>query len=250
MQDKRIALVTGANQGIGLQIAKDLAAKGIVVLVGSRNLENGKKAASEVGASAHAVQLDVTDQKSIAAAAQRIEAEFGHLDILVNNAGISKIGHPQGPVEEIVRKGKFSTAKLDDIRAIYETNVFGVIAVTQAMLPLLRKGTSQRIVIVSSGVGSLTRTLGEGGEHLRMLFGMYSGSKTALNAVMVGLALDLAPEGIKVNAACPGYTKTALNNFHGTRTVEEGAREAVRLALLGDDGPTGTYSNDEGPLPW
>jgi NAD(P)-dependent dehydrogenase (short-subunit alcohol dehydrogenase family) len=250
MQDKRIALITGANQGIGLQIAKDLAAKGIVVLVGSRNLENGKEAAAEIGPAAHAVQLDVTDQNSIAAAAQRIEAEFGHLDILVNNAGISKIGNPQGTVEEIVRKGKFSTAKLDDIRTIYETNVFGVIAVTQAMLPLLRKGTSQRIVIVSSGVGSLTRTLGEGGEHLRQIYGMYSGSKTALNAVMVGLALDLAPEGIKVNAACPGYTKTALNNFHGTRTVEEGAREPVRLALLDDDGPTGTYSNDEGPLPW
>jgi len=250
MQDKRIALITGANQGIGLQIAKDLAAKGIVVLVGSRNLENGKKAAAEIGPAAHAVQLDVTDQNSIAAAAQRIEAEFGHLDILVNNAGISKIGHPQGTIEEIVRKGKFSTARLDDIRTIYETNVFGVIAVTQAMLPLLRKGTSQRIVIVSSGVGSLTRTQGEGGEHLRQIYGMYSGSKTALNAVMVGLALDLAPEGIKVNAACPGYTKTALNNFHGTRTVEEGAREPVRLALLDDDGPTGTYSNDEGPLPW
>jgi len=250
MQDKRIALITGANQGIGLQIAKDLAAKGIVVLVGSRNLENGKKAAAEIGAAAHAVQLDVTDQHSIAAAAKRIEAEFGHLDILVNNAGISKIGQPQGTVEEIVKKGKFSTARLDDIRAIYETNVFGVIAVTQAMLPLLRKGTSQRIVIVSSGVGSLTRTQGEGGEHLRQIYGMYSGSKTALNAVMVGLALDLAPEGIKVNAACPGYTKTALNNFHGTRTVEEGAREPVRLALLDDDGPTGTYSNDDGPLPW
>jgi len=250
MQDKRIVLITGANQGIGLQIAKDLAAKGIVVLVGSRNLENGKKAAAEIGPAAHAVQLDVTDQNSIAAATQRIEKEFGHLDILVNNAGISKIGNPQGTVEEIVKKGKFSTARLDDIRTIYETNVFGVIAVTQAMLPLLRKGTSQRIVIVSSGVGSLTRTQGEGGEHLRQIYGMYSGSKTALNAVMVGLALDLAPEGIKVNAACPGYTKTALNNFHGTRTVEEGAREPVRLALLDDDGPTGTYSNDDGPLPW
>jgi len=250
MQDKRIALITGANQGIGLQIAKDLAAKGIVVLVGSRNLENGKKAAAEIGAKAHAVQLDVTDQNSITAAAKSIEAEFGHLDILVNNAGISKIGSPKGTVEEIVKSGKFTTARLEDIRAIYETNVFGVIAVTQAMLPLLRKGISQRIVIVSSGVGSLTRTLGEGGEHLRMLFGMYSGSKTALNAVMVGLALDLAPEGIKVNAACPGYTKTALNNFQGTRTVEEGAREAVRLALLDDNGPTGTYSNDDGRLPW
>jgi NAD(P)-dependent dehydrogenase (short-subunit alcohol dehydrogenase family) len=250
MANDRIALITGANTGIGFQIAKDLAAKGITVLIGSRDLENGKKAASEIGASAHAVQLDVTKQASIAAAVAHIDKEFGHLDILVNNAGISKIGSPKGTVEEIVKSGKFSTARLDDIRTIYETNVFGVIAVTQAMLPLLRKGKSQRIVIVSSGVGSLTRTLGEGGEHLRQLFGMYSGSKTALNAVMVGFALDLAPEGIKVNAACPGYTKTALNNFMGTRTVEEGAREPVRLALLDDDGPTGTYSNDDGPLPW
>jgi NAD(P)-dependent dehydrogenase (short-subunit alcohol dehydrogenase family) len=250
MTNNRVALITGANTGIGFQIAKDLAAKGITVLVGSRKLENGEKAAREIGAGARAVQLDVTSQFSIDAAAARISKEFGHLDILVNNAGISKIGSPKGTVEEIVKSGKFSTARLDDIRTIYDTNVFGVIAVTQAMLPLLRKGTSQRIVIVSSGVGSLTRTLGEGGEHLRQLFGMYSGSKTALNAVMVGLALDLAPEGIKVNAACPGYTKTALNNFMGTRTVEEGAREPVRLALLDDDGPTGTYSNDDGPLPW
>jgi NAD(P)-dependent dehydrogenase (short-subunit alcohol dehydrogenase family) len=250
MTNNRVALITGANTGIGFQIAKDLAAKGGTVLVGSRKLENGEKAAREIGAGARAVQLDVTSQFSIDAAAARISKEFGHLDILVNNAGISKIGSPKGTVEEIVKSGKFSTARLDDIRAIYDTNVFGVIAVTQAMLPLLRKGTSQRIVIVSSGVGSLTRTLGEGGEHLRQLFGMYSGSKTALNAVMVGLALDLAPEGIKVNAACPGYTKTALNNFMGTRTVEEGAREPVRLALLDDDGPTGTYSNDDGPLPW
>jgi len=120
----------------------------------------------------------------------------------------------------------------------------------EAMLPLLRKSKVARVVNVSSGVGSLTRTLGPGGEHLRSIYGMYSASKTALNAVTVGLALDLAPEGIKVNAACPGYTKTALNNFMGTRTVEEGAREPVRLALLGDDGPTSSYSNDEGPLPW
>jgi NAD(P)-dependent dehydrogenase (short-subunit alcohol dehydrogenase family) len=250
MSDTRIALVTGANQGIGLQIAKDLAAKGLTVLAGSRNLENGRMAAREIGANAHALQLDVTDKASIAAAAQRIGKEFGRLDVLVNNAGISKIGQPKGAVEDIVKSGRISIASLADIRTIYETNVFGVIAVTQAMLPLLRKSKAARIVNVSSGVGSLTRTLGPGGEHLRALYGMYSASKTALNAVTVGLALDLAPEGIKVNAACPGYTKTALNNFHGTRTVEEGAREPVRLALLGDDGPTGSYSNDEGPLPW
>ncbi len=250
MPDNRIALVTGANQGIGLQIAKDLAARGLIVLAGSRNPANGEAAAREVGGSAHAIQLDVTDSASIAAAAARIAKEFGRLDILINNAGISKIGQPQGAVEDIIRNARISTAPLDDIRTIYETNVFGVIAVTQAMLPLLRKAKSARIVNVSSGVGSLARTLGPGGEHLRAIFGMYSASKTALNAVTVGLALDLAAEGIKVNAACPGYTKTALNNFHGTRSVEEGAREPVRLALLGDDGPTGGYSNDEGTLPW
>jgi NAD(P)-dependent dehydrogenase (short-subunit alcohol dehydrogenase family) len=250
MTDTRIALVTGANQGIGLQIAKDLAGEGLTVLIGSRNLESGRTAAREIGANAHAVQLDVTDKASIAAAVEHIGKGFGRLDVLVNNAGISKIGQPRGAVEDIVKSGRISSASLDDIRTIYETNVFGVIAVTQAMLPLLRKSKAGRVVNVSSGVGSLTRTLGPGGEHLRALFGMYSASKTALNAVTVGLALDLAPEGIKVNAACPGYTKTALNNFMGTRTVEEGAREPVRLALLGDDGPTGSYSNDDGPLPW
>jgi len=250
MPDNRIALVTGANQGIGLQIAKDLAANGLTVLVGSRNVGNGEKAAREVGADAHAVQLDVTDPASIAAAADRIAKAFGRLDVLVNNAGIAKIGQPQGAVEDIVKSGRISSASLDDIRTIYETNVFGVIAVTHAMLPLLRRSKAARIVNVSSGVGSLTRTLGPDGEHLRALYGMYSASKTALNAVTVGLALDLAPDGIKVNAACPGYTKTALNNFQGTRTVEEGAREPVRLALLDENGPTAGYSSDEGPPPW
>jgi NAD(P)-dependent dehydrogenase (short-subunit alcohol dehydrogenase family) len=250
MSDKRIALVTGANQGIGLQVAKDLAAEGLTVLVGSRNLENGRTAARDIGANAHALQLDVTDTVSIAAAAKHIGKTFGRLDVLVNNAGISKIGQPQGTLDDVIKSSRISVASLDDIRTIYETNVFGVIAVTQAMLPLLRKSSAARVVNVSSGVGSLTRTLGPGGEHLRSLYGMYSASKTALNAVTIGLALDLAPEGIKVNAACPGYTKTALNNFQGTRTVEEGAREPVRLALLDDDGPTGSYSNDDGPLPW
>ncbi|HEY2033211.1 MAG TPA: SDR family NAD(P)-dependent oxidoreductase [Rhizomicrobium sp.] len=247
----RIALITGANQGIGFQIAKELAAKGITVLVGSRNSGNGKKAASQIGAKAHPIQLDVTNKASIAAAARRIGRKFGHLDILVNNAAIARLGRAKGPVEEAAKKGKLSVAPLNDIRTVYETNVFGVIAVTQAMLPLLRKSKAANIVNVSSGVGSLTRTLGEGGEHLREIFGTYSASKTALNAVTVGFALDLKAEGIKVNAACPGFTRTALNNFHGTQSVEEGAQEPVRLALLGPDGPTGTYSNAKtGTLPW
>lgn len=250
MADNRIALVTGANQGIGFQIAKDLAAKGLTVLVGSRNPANGEKAAREIGAKAHAVQLDVTDKDSITAAASRIEKEFGHLDILVNNAGISKIGQPKGTVEEFVKQSRISVVSLDDLRTIYETNVFGVVAVTQAMLPLLRRSKAARIVNVSSGVGSLTRTLGPGGEHLRQIYGMYSASKTALNAITVGLALDLLPEGITVHAVCPGYTKTALNNFQGTKTVEEGAQEPVRVALVEPALPPASYTSSEGTFPW
>jgi NAD(P)-dependent dehydrogenase (short-subunit alcohol dehydrogenase family) len=247
---EKIALVTGANQGIGLQIAKDLAAARLTVLVGSRNPANGEAAARDIGKNAHAIQIDVTDQVSIAAAAARIEKEFGRLDILINNAAISKIGSPKDAVEDIAKKSRISIVPLDDIRTLYDTNVFGVIAVTQAMLPLLRKSKAPRIVNVSSGVGSLTRTLGPGGEHLRQIYGMYSASKTALNAITVGLALDLQAEGITVHAVCPGFTKTALNNFQGTKTVEEGAREPVRVALAEPALPTASYTGDDGTFPW
>ena len=250
MANTRIALITGANTGIGFQIAKDLKANGLTVLIGSRDPAKGETAARDIGAGAHAIQIDVTDAASIAAAAARIEKDFGHLDVLVNNAAISKVGEADGSLEELAKKGRFNVAPIQDIRAIYETNVFGVIAVTKAMLPLLRKGTSPRIVNVSSGVGSLTRTMAPGSERLRKIFGTYSASKTALNAVTLGFAIELESEGIKVNAACPGFTKTALNNFTGTQTVEDGAREAVRLALIDDNGPTGSYSSNEGPLPW
>jgi len=250
MTNKPIALVTGANQGIGFQIAKDLVGHGFTVLVGSRNLANGEAAAKSIGADAHTIQLDVTDKVSIADAADHITKEFGKLDVLVNNAGISRASKEEGKIEDVAKKGRLSVVSLDDVRMIYEVNVFGVIAVTQAMIPLLRKSNAARIVNVSSGVGSLARTLGPGGEHLREIFGAYSISKAALNSVTVGFAIELEKDGIKVNGACPGYTATALNNFHGTRTVEQGAQEPVRLALLGSDGPTGTYSNDEGPLPW
>ncbi len=251
VHDKPVALVTGANQGIGLQIAKDLAAHGFTVLVGSRNFEKGQTAAKSVGADARAVQLDVTDQASITAAAQRIRSELGRLDVLVNNAAISRtLRHPGMTVEEAVKATRPSVVSLDEMRAVWETNVFGVLAVTQAMLPLLREAPAARIVNVSSGVGSLTRN-SDPAFHYRSIFGpVYPASKTALNAITLAMAIELEADGIKVNAACPGFTKTNLNNYAGTQTVEEGAREPVRLALLGPDGPTGTFSNASGPLPW
>lgn len=249
MQAKPVALVTGANKGIGLQIAKDLAAHGFTVLVGSRNLEHGETAAKSVGADARALQLDVTNQASIAAAAERIRNELGRLDVLVNNAGISHAGKPGRSLEEMAKSGRPSVASLDEVREVFETNVFGVIAVTQAMLPLLREAPAARIVNVSSSSGSLTMHVDPTNPH-RALFGVYSASKTALNAITLAFALDLESTRIKVNAACPGFTATDLNNFAGTRTVEQAAREPVRLALLDAKGPTGTFSDEDGPVPW
>ena len=249
MNSKPVALVTGANKGIGHQIAKDLAARGMTVLVGSRDLGNGEGAAKGIEGDAHALQLDVTDAASIAAAAERVRKDFGRLDVLVNNAGISHAGKPGTSLDEIVQEGQVSAASRDEVRALFETNVFGVVAVTQAMLPLLREAPGGRIVNVSSSLGSLAATANPD-NPVRSLYGIYSATKTALNMLTVKLALELGETPIKVNAACPGYTSTDLNNFQGTRTVEEGAREPVRLALLGPDGPTGTYSDEDGPLPW
>jgi NAD(P)-dependent dehydrogenase (short-subunit alcohol dehydrogenase family) len=248
MQDKPVALVTGANKGIGLQIATDLAAHGFTVLIGSRNLAHGETAAKSVGADARALQLDVTNQASIAAAAGRIRNELGRLDVLVNNAGVSHAGKPGRTLEEIAQSGRVSVASLDEVRTVFETNVFGVIAVTQAMLPLLREAPAARIVNVSSSSGSLTMNSDPTNPH-RSMFGTYSASKTALNAITVAFASDLESAGIKVNAACPGFTSTDLNNFAGMRTVKQAAREPVRLALLDANAPAGTFSDEDGPVP-
>lgn len=252
MQDKPIALVTGANQGIGLQIAKDLAAHGFTVMVGSRDFERGEVAARVVGPHARALQLDVTDQASITAAAERIRAELGRLDVLINNAAISNTNRQPGQsVEEYAKTTLPSNVSLDEMRAVWDTNVFGVLAVYQAMLPLLRRASAARIVNVSSGAGSLT-TNSDPGYAYRAIFGpVYPASKTALNALTLAMALELEPEGIKVNAVSPGFTKTNLNGYAGTETVEAGAREAVRVALLGADGPTGKFTRWENQtIPW
>ena len=252
MQDKTVALVTGANQGIGLQIARDLVSHGFTVLVGSRNLEHGEAAAKEVGPDAHALQLDVTDQASIGAAAKRVRNEFGRLDVLVQNAAISNTRKlPGQSIEAHAKSTRPSNVSLDEMRAVWDTNVFGVLAVYQAMLPLLREAPQARIVNVSSGVGSLT-TNSDPTFAYRSIFGpVYPASKTALNALTVAMAIELEPEGIKVNAVSPGFTKTNLNGYAGTETVEEGAREAVRVVLLGADGPTGRFTRwENATIPW
>lgn len=244
-----IALVTGANQGVGNEIAKALVANGYIVYLGSRKLENGERAAAEIGGLAKAVQLDVTKQDSIDAAVAKITSEYGRLDLLVNNAGISHAGSTPKSPDELMRTGRAVNVSLDEVRTVWETNVFGVIAVTQAALPLLRLSAAARIVNVSSGLGSLT-WISDPECWARENFGIvYAASKTALNAVTLAFALELEKEGIKVNATSPGYTATALNNFQGTDSLEVGSREPIRVALE-TNGPTGGFTGPEGKLPW
>jgi NAD(P)-dependent dehydrogenase (short-subunit alcohol dehydrogenase family) len=253
MHSKLVALVTGANQGIGLQIAKELAAKDFTVLVGSRNLARGVEAAKTITGDARAIQLDVTDRGSIADAARRIRDELGRLDVLVQNAAISNIRKTQLglSLQENSKISVASKVSIDEVRAIWETNVFGVLAVYQAMLPLLREAPTARIVNVSSGVGSLTRTSDPSYGYRKMFAPGYSASKTAMNAMTVAMAIELEGTNIKVNAVSPGFTKTNLNGYEGTESVEEGAAQAVKMALIGPDGPTGTFTHATmGTLPW
>lgn len=250
-QHKRIALVTGANQGVGLQVAKELVKSGVTVLLGSRNFERGVAAAKEIGQGAVPFKLEVTNQDSIAAAAQRIEKEFGRLDLLVNNAAISNINKGNLSLQEYHHISKASTASLDEVRAVWETNVFGVLAIYQAMLPLLRKSADARIVNVSSGVGSLASNADPAYPY-RAFFGpIYPASKTALNAITLAMMIELENTGIKVNLVSPGFTSTALNGYEGTESVEDGSREVVRVCLFGKDDPNGTFTRWENTnIPW
>ena len=251
MQDKRIALVTGANQGVGRQVAKELVANGLTVLVGSRNFERGEAAATEIGSSAIPLQLDVTDRVSIATAAERIRKEFGRLDLLVNNAAISNTRKGSLSLQEYAKITLASNASLDEVRAVWETNVFGVLAVYQAMLPLLRQSSDARIVNVSSGVGSLTANADPAYPYHAFYGPVYPASKAALNAITLAMMIELESTGIKVNLVSPGFTKTNLNGYEGTASVEDGSREVVRVALLGPDGPTGTFTRWENvTIPW
>jgi NAD(P)-dependent dehydrogenase (short-subunit alcohol dehydrogenase family) len=251
MSNERIALVTGANQGVGFQVAKELAANGVTVLVGSRSLERGEVAAKEIGSGATAIRIDVTDRTSIDAAAETIRKQFGRLDLLVNNAAISNTNKGNLSLEEYSKVSRASNAPLDEVRAVWETNVFGALSVYQAMLPLLRESSDARIVNVSSGVGSLTTNADPSFAYRAHYGPIYPASKAAMNAMSLAMQIELEPTGIKVNLVSPGFTKTNLNGYAGIESLEDGSREVVRVALLGPDGPSGTFTRWENTaIPW
>jgi NAD(P)-dependent dehydrogenase (short-subunit alcohol dehydrogenase family) len=241
MNGQMIALITGANKGIGYEIAAGLGALGWNVGVGARD-EGRREAAVQkllaAGADAFGVPLDVTDDASVAAAARLFEERTGRLDVLVNNAAVTG-GMPQLP----------TTVDPAAVRTVVETNVIGVIRVTNAMLPLLRRSASPRIVNMSSSVGSLTLQTTPGVET-GPISAAYAPSKTFLNAVTIQYARELRDTNILINAGCPGFCATDLNGFRGVRTPEQGAAIAIQLATLHDDGPTGAFFDDAGVVPW
>ncbi|AKL69397.1 SDR family NAD(P)-dependent oxidoreductase [Streptomyces sp. Mg1] len=245
MSEKKIALVTGANKGIGFEIAAGLGALGYGVAVGARDRARREAAMEKLragGADAFGVPLDVTDDGSVTEAAHLIERQAGRLDALVNNAGISGelgTGWAQDP----------TAADFGELHRVVETNVIGVMRVTNAMLPLLRRSAAPRVVNVSSRLASLTHQADPDVE-IGPVMGLYAPSKSFLNAVTVQYARQLAGTDILVNAACPGLVATDFNGFHGPRTPAQGAAVAIRLATLPDGGPSGAFFDDAGEIPW
>ena len=236
MSNSSVALVTGANKGIGLAISRKLGERGYAVWLGCRDPGRGESAASELrsaGIDAHVLALDVSETDSVLAAADRLGQEVGALDALINNAGIS-IGAPARASEEAV----------DDMRKMFEVNTLGPVRVTQAFLPLLRRSKSARIVMMNSGLGSLAEASDMAGLLWNVGYAGYCASKSALNMLTIKLAKELLAEGIKVNAADPGFTATDLNGHTGYRSVEEAAAIAVELATLNFMGPTGGFFHD------
>ena len=237
---KKTALVTGANKGIGYEIAAGLARLGFRVGVGARDAGRREEAVAALRAAGHdvfGVPLDVTDDASVAAAAAQLEAEGG-LDVLVNNAAVTG-GSPQEPTR----------VSAEQVLAVVDTNVVGVIRVTNAMMPMLRRAPSPRVVNVSSTVGSLTLQTAQA-DAVGPVSAAYSPTKSYLNAITIQYAKELAGTGVLVNAGCPGYVATDLNGFQGSRTPAQGAAVFLELATLPDDGPTGTFRDETGLQPW
>lgn len=244
MSTKKVALISGANKGIGLETARQLGKQGITVLVGARDLTKGEAAAAQLkseGIDAHAIQFDVVNSADVKAAVGKIEKQFGKLDILINNAGIML--EPIG--------GNNSTTVSDEIlRKTFDTNFFAVIDVTRAFLPLLKKSEAGRIVNVSSILGSLTLHATEGSPIYEAKALAYDASKSAQNAYTIHLAHELKGTKIKVNAAHPGWVKTDMGSDAAPMNIVDGAKTEVELATLGADGPTGKFLHFGEPISW
>ncbi len=244
MSRQKIALITGANKGIGLETARQLAQKGLTVLIGARDEAKGAEAVAELkkdGLEARAITIDVSNSTSIKNAAAEVEKEFGHLDVLVNNAGIM--------IDD--KEAKVSEQSLDTWRKTFDTNFFGLIDTTQAFLPLLRESEAGRIVNLSSILGSITFHAKQGSPvYDAKDTPCYNVSKSAVNAFTVQLAHELKGTRIKVNAAHPGWVKTDLGGDGALLEISEGAKTSVQLATVGADGPNGIYEHDGEELPW
>lgn len=236
------ALITGANKGIGLSIAKGLGKQGYQVWIGSRDADRGRAAVEALdaeGIDARVLLLDVSEPSSVEAAAAFLQRQIGSLDVLVNNAGIN-LGASTPPSEQ----------PMDELKAVYEVNVFGAVRVTQSFVKLLKAATNARVVMMSSGLGSLGLVTNPESIYSTANLLAYNSSKTALNAVAVAFAKEFKPLGIKVNAVEPGSVATDLNGNNGALTPDEGAISAIMLATIGPDGPTGQFFGVDGPQPW
>ena len=238
----RIALVTGANRGLGFEISRQLGLKGITIIAGTRQGADGASAVERLkgeGIEAHSVILDVTEQSTVDVLQQLLEVQFGGIDILVNNSGV-------------LIDGGIAPSELDGeiLRCTFETNVFGAFAVTQALLPLIRRSSFGRIVNMSSSLGSLASIGDPNSPFFEVVCPAYQVSKAALNALTVVFAKELKDTSVKVNSACPGWVRTGLGTERAPRSVEEGADTPVWLATLPADGPTGGFFNSRRPTPW
>ncbi len=244
MSTSKIALVTGANKGIGLETVKQLARKGMTVLLGARDLKKGEEAAEKLRKEkldVRALEIDVSNSASIQKAAREVEREFGKLDILINNAGIM--------VDD--EKKKASEQSLETWRKTFETNLFGLVETTNAFLPLLRKSDAGRIVNLSSILGSITHHATPGSPiYDSKSYTSYNVSKSAVNAYTVQLAYELKNTKIKVNAAHPGWVKTDMGGKGAVMEIPDGAKTSVQLATLDDNGPSGAYMHMGEKLPW
>lgn len=244
-ETKKVALITGGNKGIGLETGRQLGQLGYAVLVGARDLSKGEAAAELLradGIDAHAVQIDVTKAEDIAAVAHMVESKFGKLDVLVNNAGVMQ--------EKSWTQNNTSTTDLEKLRATFETNVFAPVALTLALLPMLRKADAARIVNLSSVLGSISQQATRGSSTYSTKLFAYNSSKAALNMFTIHLAHELRATKIKVNSAHPGWVKTDLGGAGAPMNTTDGAKTGVDLATLAEDGPTGGFFHLGKPIAW